>query len=157
MVEDFVQHGLRDLIDGGQGRLLLFRRHISEQLSMPFDFIATDFLDSVAELHDRRDNVARLHARAESADFEIHNLLGPTRLLEALLHVGINDLLQVVDIVNESIVDIVDRGIDVPRNRDIDEKYRLVAPAVDHLFRQRTRDDEMRRSRRGDDDICPSM
>jgi hypothetical protein len=46
-------------------------------------------------------------------------------LLHSLFEVGVDDLTQIVDIVEEYIVDFVDRGIDITRNRNVDENTGL--------------------------------
>ena len=79
--------------------------------------------------------------------------LGVVRLFHALAQVGVDHFLQVVDIVEEDVVQVVDRGLDIARHRDIDQEHRLVAAGGDdalHLFLVQ---DVVRRAGAGDQDI----
>ena len=80
---------------------------------------------------------AHLEPRHHALHFFGDDRLGVVRLLHALAQVGVDHFLQVVDVVEEDVVEIVDRGLDVARHRDIDQEHRLVAARGDdalHLF-----------------------
>ena len=73
--------------------------------------------------------------------------------LHALAQVGVDDLLQVVDVVQEDVVEVVDRGLDIARHRDIDEEHRLITAGRDDTLHLLLPQDVVRRARRGDHDI----
>src|SRR4029077_12165796 len=83
-----------------------------------------DLLCKRAKRRDRRDDVARRLPGPESLRLLEHDLLGTAGLAppprEALRH----DALQVVDVVQVAAVELVDRRIEVTRNRDVDEEQR---------------------------------
>ena len=55
--------------------------------------------------------------------------LGRRRLLAALAQVGLGHRAQVVEVVEEDARELRHRGLDVARDRDVDEEERPAAPA----------------------------
>ena len=66
---------------------------------------------------------------------------------------GVDHFLQVVDVVEEDVVELVDRRLDVARHGDVDQEHRLVAARGDDALHLVLVQDVVRRAARGDQDI----
>ena len=75
-------------------------------------------------------------------------LAGPPR--QVLAH----GRLQVVDVVEEHLLDLAGRRLDVARHGDVDDEQRPVAPRPHHRLDVRLGEDRRRRAGRGDDDVA---
>src|ERR1035438_5462189 len=64
-----------------------------------------------------------------------------------------NHLLQVIDIVNKDAVQLVQLGIDIAWDRDVDEKHGTVAALAEEPFAVLLAEDGVRRARGTDDDV----
>ena len=61
--------------------------------------------------------------------------------------------LQIVDVVEEHLIEIADRRLDVARHGDVDDEQRPVAPRPHDLFDARARQHRLGRAGGGDDDV----
>src|SRR5262249_37444709 len=106
-----------------------------------------------AERGDRRDDVARRLPGPEPLGLVEDDLLGPSGLApptgEALRH----DALEVVDVVEVAAVELVDGGIEVARNRDVDQEQRPPLALPQRALDVGARQDVARRARRAEDDV----
>ena len=66
---------------------------------------------------------------------------------------SLHDRLQVVDVVEEDLVEIADRRLDVARHRDVDDEERPAAPRPHRLLDVRAGEDRLGRAGGGDDDV----
>ena len=94
----------------------------------------------------------RCHAR------ELRHFLGDDRfgaldLRAAARQVLLHDRLQVVDVVEEHLLDVADRCLDVARHGDVDDEQRIAPMPAGHRLDLRARDDRPLRSGRRDDDV----
>jgi len=124
-MQDLIQQGLSDLVYGGESGLLLLSRHIPKQTAISLNLFATHPIERVAKQQDRGSDFSRLHPRAESLNLVIDDLFRAPGFFQALLHVRADDLLQIIDVVNERVIDVVDRRIDVAWHSNIDEEHGL--------------------------------
>ena len=69
-------------------------------------------------------------ALAVAVGFELHDGLCGLGLAAALNAVLLRDLLEIVDVVDEAAFEVVDGGIDVARDGDVDEEDRAVPAAM---------------------------
>ena len=113
-----------------------------------------DRLEPLLQLDDGRHRILRDEALAEAVDLVGHDLLRFLRLLQAQLAVGVGDVLQVVDVVEEGAVDVGDGRIDVARHGEIDQEEVAHAARGARALDVRALDHEMRRRRGGDDDVA---
>ena len=90
---------------------------------------------------------------ANRVDFLADDRLGARELGAAPRQVLLHDRLQVVDVVEEHLLELADRRLDVARHGDVDDEQRPVAPRPHHLFDARARQDRLGRAGRGDDDV----
>ena len=89
-----------------------------------------DLLEPLAQRDDGRDHLDVALAREELGDLALDERLGALGLARALAQVGVDHLLEVVDVVAVHVVERVDAGLDVARHRDVDEEQRPAAAAV---------------------------
>ncbi len=71
----------------------------------------------------------------------------------ALGQVVLHDLLQVVDVVEEDLLEVAGRGLDVARHRDVDDEQRTVRPLAHDRLHEFARDDRGRGAGRGHRDV----
>ena len=88
--------------------------------------------------------------RSTSSTTIVFGVLG---LLRALPQVGVDHFLQIVDVVEEDVVQIVDRRVDVARHGDIDQEHGLVAAGGDDALHLVFVQDVVRRAAGGDHDV----
>ncbi len=81
------------------------------------------------------------------------DLLGSFGFLAPLAQIGVDHFLQIVDVVEEDVVEIVDRGFDVAGHRNIDEEHGLVAASANHALHFVFMQDVVRRAAGSDQDI----
>ena len=91
-------------------------------------------------------------AFAVALGFELHDGLGGLGLAAALNLVFLRDLLEVVDVVDEAAFEVVDGGVYVARDGDVDEKDRTVPAAMDERAAVVGRED-LPGAGGGDDDV----
>ena len=113
--------------------------------AIAFNLIAPNLLEAFPELNDCRHNIPCLHLQAERLDLIVDDLFRAHSFFEPFFQIGIDHLLKVVDIVEECVINLVDRRVDITRDSDINEKYRLVFPPMDNLLCQIPSDNEVRR------------
>ena len=117
------------------------------------DFGAADLFETVAQGDNRRHDIEGRDPAGKGGNLFLDNPFRLLRLFVPLLEVGGDDALQVVDIVKIDVGDIVDAGIDVAGDGDIDKEHRLVLALLDHLFDLFRAEDKGRGAGRGEDDI----
>ncbi len=88
-----------------------------------------------------------LEAVCELGDLPFHERLAPLRFALALAQVRLDHRAQVVDVVAESVVEIVDGRLDVARHGDVDEEERAGVTRAQHGFDVRRADDGLGGSR----------
>ena len=104
------------------------------------DLALPDPLQALAQRHDRGNHLDVGQPGAELRDLALDQALCALRLARPLADVGLHDLLEVVDVVAVDVVEGVDRGLDVPGHRDVDEEQRAAAPAVHRALDHGVRD-----------------
>ena len=112
-----------------------------------------DLLELLLQADDGGGDLGHLEPRHHALHFFGDHLLGVLGLLHALAQVGVDHFLQVVDVVEEDVVELVDRRLDVARHRDIDQEHGPVAPRRDHALHLVLVQDVVRRAGGGDHDI----
>src|ERR1035441_9408046 len=75
------------------------------------------------------------------------------RLRRWLRNLSPCSLLQIVDVVNEDAVQLVQLGIDIARDRDVDEEHGTVAALAEEPFAVLLAEDGVRRARGTDNDV----
>ena len=83
---------------------------------------------------DHGPDLARAHPRLETLNFFRDDLVGFSRLIHAAFQILIDHALQIVDVVQEDVVEFVDRRLDVARDGDVDEEHRPVPARLDDLL-----------------------
>ena len=89
----------------------------------------------------------------ELLHFAVDDRLSLLRFLLTIGNVRTHRLLQIVDIVHEDAIQLIHLRIDVARHRDIDKEHWTIASASKELLGVFGLENEVRRTRRSDDDI----
>src|SRR5438309_2134407 len=79
-----------------------------------------DALETLTQRDDRRDDFGVSQPCRELRDLALYRSFGPLRLAGALAKIGVDDLLQIVDVVAVHVVESLHGLFDVPRYRDVD-------------------------------------
>src|SRR5438270_3675095 len=90
----------------------------------------------------------------EARNLVIDNGFCTLGFFAAIGYVRGNRVLEVVNIVDENSVQLVHLGINIARNRDIDEKHGTVLTAAEEHFTVLAAKDGVRRTGRGDDNVA---
>ena len=138
-----------DLVDAGAG-LWCQRRQLEVQT---FELGAPDRFEPLSQRDDRRNRAPRSEPRGEPLDFFADNRIGACDLARAPREVLANRCLQIVDVVQEHLLDLAGRRLDIARNGDIDDEQRPVPSGAHHRFDVRPCQNRRRGSGRGDDDV----
>ena len=112
-----------------------------------------DFLGLALERDDGGRDVDGALTLMEAFDLSGDECFGVSGLGLALGNVGRGNLLEVVDVVDEEAVELVDLGIDVARDGDVDEEHGAVAAALQEGVAVLAAEDGVRRAGGGDDDV----
>jgi len=83
----------------------------------------------------------------------LHDVLRPDRLPAALVDVGAGHVLKVVDVVQECGLELVDGGLDVARDADVDQEQRAPAPLLERAAHARYVDQGLAPADAGEDDV----
>ena len=142
---------MRDLVDDAAGQRLHAPASCSgvkrpELAAHLFDLAGADLLELLLQADDGGRDLGHLEPRHHALDLFGHQRLGVVGLLHALAQVGVDHFLQVVDVVEEDVVEVVDRGLDIARHRDIDQEHRLVAAGGDDALHLLLVQDVVRRA-----------
>ena len=86
---------------------------------VPFDFV-----DTILQGHDGGGDFERLHPLEQDADFLHHHPLSLVGFLKPFGAILLDPLFEVVDVEQESVVDVPNRGVDVPRDGNVDQEHR---------------------------------
>ena len=127
---------VRDLVDDAAGQrvhgLLPARGVSGPNLRRTFSISPARICSSCScRLTMVRRDLGHLQPRHHALHLFGDQRLGVVRFLHALAQVGVDHFLQIVDVVEEDVVEVVDRGLDIARHGDIDEEHRLVAAGGD--------------------------
>ena len=146
-----------DLIDDAAGerfeRCFLLLGHGAEAPLHLFELAGADLLELLLEAHDGWRDLGHFEPRHHPLHFFHHHVLGVIGFLGALAEVGVDDFLQVVDVVQEDVVELVHGRLDIARHSDIDEEDRLVAARGDDALHLVLVEDVVRRAGAGDEDV----
>ena len=106
------------------------RRSLSESLRAgSLELAVADLLDERPERSDRRDDIERRLPAAEAIALGCDELLGAGGLCPPPGDRLGDDCLEIVDVVEEAVVELVDRRIEIARHGEIDEQERATAPS----------------------------
>ena len=148
---------MRDLVDDAAGqrvqRLFLLRGERPEAAAHLFDLAGANLFELLLQADDGGRDLGHFEARHHALHFFGDQRLGVVRLFHALAQVGVDDFLQIVDVVEEDVVEVVDGGLDIARHGDIDQEHRLVAAGGDDALHLVLVQDVVRRAGTGDQDI----
>src|SRR5262245_24971978 len=117
------------------------RRHLELE---PFELGAPDLLEPLAQRDDGGNGAARAEPCAELLDLLEHDRFRARDLARAPREVLAHRRLQVVDVVEEDLLDLAGFGLDVARQRDVDDEERPVAPPAHHRLGVRLGQDRRR-------------
>jgi hypothetical protein len=98
------------------------------------EFGFADSFGLLLEGLDGGDGVARLEAFVVLLYFPADDVFGRGGFAAAVGEVGGGDLLEVVDVVDEAAFHLVDAGIDVAWDGNVDEEHGAVAAAVEEVL-----------------------
>src|SRR5450759_2083969 len=125
-----VQH----LVDDGLGKRLdrpdLLLRQAPQPLERPGQLLLAHRLGPGPHGGHGRHDLHGVEPRVEGRDLLFDDDLGPSRLAHALLEVGLDHAVEVVDVVEEHVGEVVDLGVDVAGDGDVDEEQRTAAAAA---------------------------
>src|SRR5579872_2585039 len=157
MTAQFRDGGVSDLVDDSfcqrvDGVLLLLGES-SELAAHAGDLGRANAFELFLDADDGGHDIARLETREHALHLFRDNLLGLLGFVLARVEIVLDDVLQVVDVVQENVVELVDLGVDVAGDCDVDDKDRLVFASLNHLRHIGARQDVVRRAAGGDDDI----
>jgi len=110
-------------------------------------------LGVLLERLDSGDSVEGLKALEVLIDLAGDDGLGGFGFAAAVGEVGLSDLLQVVDVVDEATLHVVHARVDVAGDGDIDEEHGTVAAALEEVLAVGSSKDLLRRAGGGDDDV----
>ena len=79
-------------------------------------------VQAVLQRYDRRHDVTRCQAPQSLLDLRLNDFLGPNCFALALFLVGLDDVAKVINIIDEDIIQFIDRRVDVAGDGDIDKK-----------------------------------
>ena len=139
----------RHLVDA-RARL---RRQAAELGLEPRELGLADAFEALPQRHDRRHDLARLQPRRKARDFLVDDRLGARELGAPPRQVLADDRLQIVHVVEEDLIQIADRGLDIARQGDVDDEERPVPPRAHRLLDRRSRQHGFGRAGGGDDDV----
>src|SRR5215213_1384849 len=131
----------KDIPDGG----LLFGVERPHSLAVAPELAQGHFRDQPLYLDYAGADVERAQLLEEGLDFRIYDGISRPGFGLPLAKVGLNHGFEVVDIEMEGIVDIGDGGVDIARDRDVDEEDRPSPPGFegaaglflpDHMIRR---------------------
>src|SRR5919198_3083466 len=106
----------------------LARRQRSESPLGPLELRLADRLGECPQGRHRRDDVERELPVAERLRLLRDDRFRAHRLLLAPGHALLDDTLEVIDVVEVAALDLVDRGVDIAWNGNVDEEDRPAAP-----------------------------
>src|SRR3989304_1777031 len=120
--------GVENLADhrGGhifQGLPLLFRQSLEACAERFLQFSPADLLQFLSQGHDGRPLFERAEPAEKHSYLFVHDLLGFLRLARPLPQLLVGHLFQVIDIVEVGVIDLVDAGIEIARNPEIDQEH----------------------------------
>src|SRR3972149_8139366 len=120
--------GVENLADhrGGhifQGLPLLFRQSLEACAERFLQFSPADLLQFLSQGHDGRHLFERVEPAEKHSYLFVHDLLGFLRLARPLPQLLVGHLFQVIDIVEVGVIDLVDAGIEIARNPEIDQEH----------------------------------
>jgi hypothetical protein len=117
---------VQDLVHDGGGQRLdgrpLLGRGLRQPPQRPLHLGEPDLLQPRAQRHDGGDHLDVALAQEELADLPLDERLGALGLARALTQVGVDHLLEIVDVVAVDVVEPVHARLHVARNRDVDEE-----------------------------------
>ena len=122
-------------------------------MQRPLELGLDDRLGVLAQTSNHRVERARPLPVQERGDLLFEQLAGRLALAPAGGEVLMQDLLQVVDIVDIDPVELGDAGLDVARDRDVDEEDRPASTLAHDGLHQAQIDDRLAGAGAGDDDV----
>ena len=125
----------------------------AETLGGAGEFGLADALGVLLQGEDGGDGVADVEALLVLVDLFGDDGLGLFGLAAAVGEVGLGDLMEVVDVVDEAAFDLVHAGVDVAGDGDVDEEHRAVATALEHVLAVGAAEDLLRGAGGADDDV----
>ena len=126
---------------------------LSQRPSFSARIRSTISVGAVAQRGNRRHDRQRRKPAFEPVLLGLEDRLHPPGLGLAAARVALDDLLEVVDVVQRHAGDLTALGLDVARDRDVDQQQRPLLAAGHHLFEPVALDDVVGRVGRGDDDV----
>ena len=148
-VEEFGGEASRERLDG----FALLWGEAGEALGGAGQLGFADGFSVLLEGEDGGDGVARLKAFLVLVYFPADDGFGGGGFAAAIGEVGCGDLLEVVDVVDETAFDFVHAWIHVAGDGDVDEEHGAVAATVKELPTMGAFEDFLRGSGAGDDDV----
>src|SRR5688572_30618248 len=145
-----LRHDLaRERLDGPS----LARRERGEATFRPLQLGLSDGLGLRPKRGDRRHDVERELPGAEAVGLLARDRLRAHGLLATAGDALGDDPLEVVDVIEVAALQVVDRGIEIARDRDVDEEHGPPPPALHRALDLRRREHDTLRARGGDDDV----
>src|ERR1043166_3566975 len=106
----------------------LLGRESAQPASEAFQLSLPDQTHSLLKRQDSRHYVACRQASRHLLEFFVNDRLGPDGFPLALFHIGIDHLLEIIDVIYKYVIQLVDGGIDVSWHGDVHEEDRAAAP-----------------------------
>ena len=134
-------------------RLFLLRRKYTQLSAQPLHLRLADLFQSILEHHDRRRGFPRLQPKHQPFHLFGDDLLGLLRFLQSPIAVRLNYFLQIVNVVQEDIVDLIHRRLDIAGNCNVDQEHWTVAAYVDRTLHVLAGNDVLGRTAGGNHDV----
>ncbi len=117
------------------------------------EFGLADLLGGLLEGEDGGDSISGLETLLVPGYFFGDDVFGRLRFPAAVGEVGLGDLLEVVDVVDEAAFDFVHAGVDVAGDGDVDEEHGAVAATLEEVLAVGAAEEFLGGTGGGDDDV----
>ena len=148
---------MSDLVDDAASqcfeRIFLLLGERTQPAPHPLHLACAHAFQLRLQTDDHGNHFAAAHIRFQPVHLFHHDLVGLGCFVQPAAQIVVNHLLQIVDVVKEHIVKIVDRGFDIARDSNIDQKHRTVLARIDDLPHLIFCQNIAGRAAGGDDDV----
>src|ERR1700730_3723222 len=107
-------------------RRFLFLTQLAKPLPISFELTHHDLGEKFLNFDDRRTYIKRAQLFDEMLDLRVNYRFGLAGLVLAFADVRFYDRIKIVDVKQKSVLESGETGIDVSRNRDVDEQHRTL-------------------------------
>ena len=144
---------MRDFVEARAGFFTCVGREPRQLEVEPIQLRAANRFERLPERDHRRNDAAGPQPRGELAQLLVDDRFRAFDLAGAPREVFADRRLKVIDVVEKDLLDFARGGLDVARDRDVDDEQRTPAPRPHDRFDVRLGQDRRPRAGRGDDDV----